>query len=82
MNERSAFDLRAEEIEPEEPPGIGGFRRPDAKDKPAKLPEQTERPVLLGPGRFLGGGLLRLYRGFRLHGNQGYTLKKQEGSHG
>src|SRR5437588_3797594 len=67
MHERLAFDRRAKNVEPEETPRVGGLRRPDAKNEPAKFPEQTQRPVAARPGRFLRRALLRLYRCFWFH---------------
>src|SRR5205807_1543341 len=45
MHEWLAFDLCAKNVEPEKTPRVGGLRRPDAKDKPAEFPKQTQRAV-------------------------------------
>src|SRR6266478_39768 len=74
MHEWLAFDRRAKNVEPEETPRVGGLRRPDAKNEPAKLPEQTQRAVAARPGRLLRQALLRLYRCFCFH-------RKSEGKH-
>src|SRR2546423_13551135 len=67
MHERFAFNGGAENVEPEKAPRVRRLRGPGAKDEPAKFPEQTQRAILPGPGRFLGRALVGLYRGFRLH---------------
>ena len=67
MHKRSSLDRSAEKTEPEEPPGIRRLRCPNAKDKPAKFPEQSQRPVWGRPGRFLGHTLLGYYRRFCFH---------------
>src|SRR5947207_9982908 len=67
VHEWFALDRGAEEVEPEKPPGICRLGRPTTKDKPAKFPEQTPRPVLRRPRRFVGRALFRLYRRFRFH---------------
>src|SRR5437667_8869661 len=78
MHERLAFDFCAKNVEPEKTPRVGGLRRPDAKDEPAKFPEQAKRPVAGRPGRFLRHALLRLYRFFFLHAKSNCNPSKAE----
>src|SRR5881394_2618798 len=68
MDKRFAFDLRAENIEPEQAPRVGRFRRPATEEKPADFPEQSQGAILKGPGRFLRPGLVGFYWSFRFHG--------------
>jgi hypothetical protein len=67
MDEWFAFDRRAENIEPEKTPWVRRFRRPNAKEEPAKFPEQTQGPILGGPRRFLRHTLVWFDGGFRFH---------------
>src|SRR4029077_3572613 len=53
MDERSAFDPGVENAEPKQPPLIERFRRPDAKERPAKFPEHSQETLTDRPRRIV-----------------------------
>ena len=49
MNKRFAVDLGVEHAQPEKAPFVERLRRPHAKNRPAKFPEQTHKALAPGP---------------------------------